>query len=306
MSFNVDPLHQIMSEQRDAIDLGAQLVAKRRKYVAIANLLIVVIFILGNILIPSFFWHADFPSPSFLIGTFVSGIWGTQTAMMGIYAAFTNQFIIVRLTWFSIGMTACVLSMLLGLQMAEHHFYKQALEADLLTLIVGMAFSCSSIVLAVGLGLRVFLKYRLVSETEAVATQSSNFGIAFLFRLTTAIAILMLLWKLIPIQFGTGGNFPMFVFVQIIAITFILVSALIATVLQFGLGVVGRKKGFVAMLLILFLGTPVVVVASRMILPNSWNFWFQLIHYFSFLSGFVVSLIILFGIWRRAGLRLVR
>ena len=305
MSFNANHPYKTMSEERDEIDLVAQLVAKRRKNVGFANFVIVVLFLLGNIVIPSFFWHADFPSTSFTLATFLSGIWATQATMIGIYAAFTQQFIIVRLAWFAIGLTACVLSMLLGLQMASHRFSKQALEADLLTLIVGMAFSCSSIVLSLGLGLRVFLKYRLVSETEAVETQSSNFGIAFLFRLTTAIAILMLLWKLIPIQFGTGGTVPMFAFVQIIAMTFILVSALIASVLQAGLGVVGRRKGFSAMLLLLFLGTPVVVIVSRMILPNSWYFWFQLIHYLSFLSGFVVSLLIVFGLWRRAGLRLV-
>ena len=306
MSFNDATLHNTMSEERDEIDLATQLVAKRRKYVAFANLLIVVVFLSGNIVIPYFLWRADFPSPSFILATFLSGIWATQATMMGIYAAFTPQFIIVRLTWFAIGMTACVLSMLLGLQMASLQFSKQGLEADLLALIIGIGFSCSSFVLALGLGLKVFLKYRLVSESDVVETKSSNFGIAFLFRLTTAIALLMLLSKLIPIQFGTWGTFPMFVFVQIIAMTFILVSALIATVLQAGLGVAGRKKGFLAMLLVLFLGTPLVVMASRMILPNSWNFWFQLIHYFAFLSGFVISLLIVFGIWRRAGLRLVR
>ncbi len=306
MSFNDATLHNTMSEERDEIDLATQSVAKCRKYVAFANLLIVVVFLSGNIVIPYFLWRADFPSPSFTLATFLSGIWATQATMMGIYAAFTPQFIIVRLTWFAIGMTACVLSMLLGLQMASLQFSKQALEADLLALIIGIGFSCSSIVLALGLGLKVFLKYRLVSESDVVETKSSNFGIAFLFRLTTAIALLMLLSKLIPIQFGSWNTFPMFVFVQIIAMTFILVSALIATVLQAGLGVAGRKKGFLAMLLVLFLGTPLVVVASRMILPNSWSFWFQLIHYFAFLSGFVVSLLIVFGIWRRAGLRLLR
>lgn len=295
-----------MTEERHEMDLAAELEQKRCKKVAFVNLLMVLVFLLGNVVLPSFFWHADFPSPSFTLATFLSGIWATQAAMMGIYAASTHQFIVVRLTWFAIGMTACVLSMLLGLQLAEHPFSKQALDGDLLTLIVGIGFSCSSTVLALGLGLRVFLKYRLVRETEAVETKSSNFDIAFLFRLTTAIALLMLLLKFIPIQFGRSGTVPMFVFVQIIAMTFILVSALIATVLQAGLGVVGRRKGFSAMLLLLFLGTPVVVIVSRMILPNSWNFWFQLIHYLSFLSGFVVSLLIVFGLWRRAGLRLVR
>ncbi len=80
MSFNDATLHNTMSEERDEIDLATQSVAKRRKYVAFANLLIVVVFLSGNIVIPYFLWHADadFPSPSFTLATFLSGIWATS------------------------------------------------------------------------------------------------------------------------------------------------------------------------------------------------------------------------------------
>ncbi len=78
MSFNDAPLHNTMSEERDEIDLATQLVAKRRKYVAFANLPIVVVFLSGNIVIPYFFWRADFPSPSITLATFLSGIWATS------------------------------------------------------------------------------------------------------------------------------------------------------------------------------------------------------------------------------------
>ena len=78
MSFNDDPLHNTMSDERDEINLATQLVAKHRKYVAFANLLIVVVFLSGNIVIPYFFWRSDFPSPSFTLATFLSGIWATS------------------------------------------------------------------------------------------------------------------------------------------------------------------------------------------------------------------------------------
>lgn len=86
----------------------------------------------------------------------------------------------------------------------------------------------------------------------------------------------------------------------------LLASGIIAAVLQASLATAKRKVGYSLILILLITGTPVVVLSARNVMPNSMNFWFQLSLYFAFLSGLILSLLIVGTIWRRIGIRLMR
>lgn len=173
-----------------------------RKRFAIANLLIMLVFILGNLLLPQVFF---FPrnEAMFALGVFLSGVWGTQASTLGVYAAMANQSIIVRLTWFSVGLFACVLSILTGFQLASQGL-SMRIDTSIAAMVAGIAFVSSSILVAVGLGVRSTLNVRLVDELDFRDSKNNTFNLVFLFRLTIAIALLMLGWTLSPLRFHSG------------------------------------------------------------------------------------------------------
>ena len=294
-----------MTENRTESDALERSDAQHQKRFTIANLLIMLVFITGNVLLPRFFFAAH-DGLTFTIATFLSGVWATQAATMGIYAALTDQFILVRFSWATIGLAACVLSILGGLQIASF-VNGMPMFTTYAALIGGMGFAGAFLLYLVGVGMRVCLGVRLTAAAETRQTGRPNFGIAFLFRLTTAIALLMLALQFTRIRLdSTASGIPWVQFVQIILVTFVFVSALIAAILQASLAVAGRRIGFFIVSSILCLGMPLDVAISRHLLPNSFHFWYQLFLFLAFFSGFAVSLFIVCEIWRRTGLRLAR
>ena len=297
-----------MTDSQEETDAAERSDAQHGKKFAAANGLIMLVFILGDLLAPQYLLQGHPDVYRGFIFMLLMGAWAAQAATMGIYAAFTNQFFFERLTWPSIGLTVCVFSILSGLQFALEKTTKLTMEPDLAAFIACIAFASASLIFVVGLGFRVYMNIRLAKKMEARLSEKPNFGIAFLFRLTIAIALLMLAWKLTPIQFNsTVGIGPYAVFVPIILMTFVIVLTLIGAVFQASLAVARRRIGFVLILILLCLGTPLLVFISRIQLPPiRISFWYQLYHFFGFLTGFVVSLFIVCEIWRHTGLRLVR
>ena len=295
-----------MNDEQAEIGRTTSDAAKCQSRFATANLVIMLVFMIGNVLLPAIFFQAP-DAVALTLGTFLSGVWATQAVMMGIYAAFANQFIMVRLAWGLIGLTTCVFTMLIGLQIAMYAFAHQGLEIDFAAFLAGIGYGSSFVVLIVGLVLRRFLTIRLADTADSRSTVNSSFTIAFLFRLMIAIALIMLVWKIAPTRFAPVSPGLLYIpFLEIVVITFVLVSALISAVLQASLAVHGRRKGLVVVLLLLVFGTSLDVILARIVLPNSYNFLFQLSCFFAFLSGFTVSLYLVGITWRWTGLRLVR
>ena len=295
-----------MSNDPDAKELSPLNSIIHRKQFAIANSIIMVVFIVGNLLLPQVFYYPH-NELMFALGVFSSGVWGTQASYLGVYAALANQSIIVRLTWFSVGLSANVFSILLGLQLGSHGLGYSRMDVSLAAIFTGIAFVGSSLVFAVGLGIRTALNVRLEDKQGFHESRNQNYNLAFLFRLTTAIAILMLVWTLAPIRFSSGFRTgPTVEFAKISLLTMLLAFALIAAVLQASLATAKRRIGFLLIPILLMIGTPLVVIFARIVLPNSLSFWFQLSLYIAFLSGLVLSLLIVGTIWRRTGMRLIR
>ena len=276
-----------------------------RRVFAICNALLVLLFVVGNAFIPGVFWDVGPDSPIMLLSVFVSGALAMQIAMMGLYGGLYDQFILVRLTWSTLGVTASTLFISVGVQITDSSFLRQGLDVELTLLLLGIGFGCFVAILAVCLLLRMLLHYRLVHGVEEEIASRKSFGIAFLMKLTTAIACLLIGSRMLSMKLATSSGVPIIEFSAIAALTLVLVGGLIAGALKLALANDGNSKGLLAIVLLLLIGSPTLVCLCTVLFPNSWSFGWQLLGFVSFLSGLTSSLLGVLYLWRKIGVRMV-
>jgi hypothetical protein len=138
---------------------------------------------------------------------------------------------------------------------------------------------------------------------------SKSFNLIFLFKLTIAIALIMLALKIVPIQFTTDfrvGPRQMLLILLFLALQFLFATGLIAASLARSMEIHPGKTSLAVLGVLFFAGTPILIMASRLVLLTSISFWMQWFATQMFYLGFISSMLIVFGLWSKAGLRLVR
>jgi hypothetical protein len=276
-----------------------------RRVFAICNVLMLLLFVVGNTFIPKMFWHVGPDSLYLLLSVFMSGVLAMQIAMMGLYGGLYDQFLLVRLTWSTVGVTASTLFISIGVQIADSTFLNRGLDVELSLVLLGIGFGCFAVILAASLFLKVFLHFRLVHDGELEIASRKSFGIAFLMKLTTAIACLLVGGRMLSLKLATSSGIPIVGFLAIAALTLVFVGGLIAGALKLALANDGNRKGLLAVVLLLLIGSPTLVFLCRVLLPNSWSFGWQLLGFVSFLSGLTSSLLGVLYLWRKIGVRMV-
>ena len=176
----------------------SQLDAKRNDWTI--NAIVASFVIVGNIALPSVFWQAP-PPPSFWCypPLFLSGVLASEVAIIGIFASFTNAFYAVRWTWSLLASFCCGLLLTLGVFVAESSTF----PGEALVIIMLIAVGGNLVVLGTGAGVRWAFGFRFSDDfTAEQLAASKSFNLLFLFKLTIAIALIMLALKIVPIHHG--------------------------------------------------------------------------------------------------------
>ncbi len=143
----------------------------------------------------------------------------------------------------------------------------------------------------------------------ALLPASKSYTLHFLFKLTIAIALIMLALKIVPIQLTADsrvGPRQMLLILLFLALQFLFATGLIASSLARAMEIHSGKTSMAVLVALFFVGTPTLIIAVRLPLTTSMSFWVQWLSIQTFYLGFISSMLIVFGLWRKAGLRLVR
>ena len=166
------------------------------------------------------------------------------------------------------------------------------------------------VVLGIGAGVRWAFGFHFSDDfTADQLAASKSFNLLFLFKLTIAIALIMLVIKIGPTQFTAdlaGSPGEVLILLSFFTLQFLFASGLIASALAISMLVHRGKTNFAALSVLFFIGTPVVVLAKHMTIPSAMSFWLECLCTQVFYIGFISALLIVFGLWRKAGLRLIR
>ena len=271
------------------------------------NVIVASFVIVGNITLPSVFWRAPQP-PSFWSypPLFLSGVLASEVAIIGIFASFTNTFYAVRWIWSLIASFSCGLLLTLGVFVAE----SSTVRGELGVIVTMIAVGGNLVVLGIGAGVRWALGFHFSDDfTAEQLAASKSFNLLFLFKLMIAIALIMLAVKIAPIQFTADlvpGPEEGLILLSFFTLHFLFALGLIASALAISMLMHRGKTNIAALSVLFFIGTPVVVLAKHMTIPSAMSFWLECLCTQMFYLGFISAMLIVFGLWRKAGLRLIR
>ena len=276
-----------------------------KKNVWTINVIVATFVTIGNIVLPSFFWNAPQP-PSFWCfpPIFFSGALASEVVIIGIFAAFSNSFYVVRLIWSIIATFVCSLLLCVGVLAAE--------GSSSMTSTVSPAIWIGGVgnlaVLGIGACIRWATGFHFSDNScTELLPSSRSFNLLFLFKLTIAIALIMFVLKIVPIPLTTNsrvGPRQMLLILLFLALQFLFATGLIAASLARAMEIHSGKTSMAVLVVLFFVGTPTMIVAVRLFLITSMSFWVQWLATQTFYLGFISSMLIVFVLWRKAGLRL--
>ena len=284
---------------------GTQCVKRK---VLVSNILIGSFITIGNIVLPSFFWGMG-PSSILwpFLPCFLSGVLLAEIGIIGTYAAFSNEFYVVRWAWAFVAAFTCAMFLYIGIDIAEGASRMKS-ELGLVATAIALA-GILEICCIASFGSWI-TGFRFVeAEPPNSSSPSKKFELVFLFRFMIAIALIMFLVRFFP-AFRIDSNFLFsnaFRLLVVFSLYIPFCLVLIASTLAATMTVEYRNRGRYALLLELVFGPPLIVAAVQIMsgerMNLNWPQWWPTMAYY---LGFVSSLLVVFRLWRFAGLRLSR
>jgi hypothetical protein len=276
----------------------------------IVNGICIAMVVIGNLVLPSVFWHTPAP-PSWwsYLPVFMCGVLASEVAVIGVFASFSNSFFGVRWIWSLILVVISVVLLYLGISIAERQLQ---IRFEIFLMTATVASSSLAMLVFLGACVRRFTGSHFADSNYVDSIPATkSFNLLFLFKLMIAIAGIMLAVKIFPPQLRvpsqaiTNLNLALRI-VSFLTVHFVFCLGLIFAAVSCAMSIDRCKPARVALILLLSAGTPVLIIVSRFLVPTSMGLVLQWMLTQAFYLGFVSSMLAVFASWRKAGLRLVR
>lgn len=279
-----------------------------KKNFLVCNVIVAALFVIGNLTLPSVFWVDRRIAPTQLcLECFFVGVLASEVVIVGVYASFCSAFYVVRLCWSILASVVCSLLVSIGIYIAESG---PSHESSLLMLpILAYAVFVNLVTIGVGACVRWFsgLNLTLGSDSEE-QPKTKSFNLMFLFQLTFVVAILLLVFRTFTLRVPQSWDLrAVVVIVSHAALHIFPCIGLLLFSLHIAMTSRNRKKRLAILGVLIVLGTlPLVLVCQILIAGSSYSFLRWWLETQAFFLGFATSLLVVFSLWRWAGLRFVR
>ena len=274
-----------------------------KKNFLVCNAIVAALFIIGNLTLPSVsLVYSRTPPTKFW---FLNGIVVSEVVIVGVYASFCPVFYVVRWAWSILASVVCALLFYIGIYIAESWSYH---NTDLLFLIMAFALVGNLATIGVSTCVRWFTGLKLTLDANAEEKPATkNFNLMFLFQLTFAITLLLLFFKTFTMHIPKDWDLRIvMVIVCHSALHILFCTGLTVCSLIFATTSRNRKTGFALLGALIVLGTLPLVLVCQMLMGTSYSFFRWWLETQSFFLGFTCSLMVVFSLWRWAGLQFVR
>jgi len=171
------------------------------------------------------------------------------------------------------------------------------------------ALAGNSETIGIGTSVRWFNDLKSTLDSPSVENPATkSFDLKFLFKLTFAIALLSLVFKMLTIRIPVSWNQNWFLVIVSVSLVQILCCASLGVIsLLVALSNRSRKTGFFVFGILTVVTTLGLTVVSRMIFTGgSYSFLRWWLETQAFFLGFACALVVVFNLWRWAGLRFVQ
>jgi len=273
----------------------------------VCNCMLAAFVVIGNLTLPSMFWSVPQLSQlSLCLGLFFGGVLVSEVVIVGLYGAFNPVFCVVRWAWSILTSIVCALLLFIGIYVAESWTFH---DPDILFFVLAYALAGNFVTIGIGMCVRWFSGLQLMLDSSSAETPATiSFDLMFLFKLTFAIALLSLVFKMLTISIPVVWNLNAVLLIVSVSLVHILCCAGLGVISMFvAMSDRSRKTGFFVFGILTVVVTLALTVVSRMIFTgSSYSFFRWWLETQAFFLGFACSLLIVFILWRWAGLRFVR
>lgn len=167
-----------------------------KKNFLVCNVVVATLFIWGNLTLPSEFWVYDrLLSTPMCLEYFLVGVLASEVVIVGVYTSFCRAFYVVRWAWSILTAVVCSMLLYLGIYLAE---IGELNDSEMLRIpILAYALVGNLVTIGVGTCVRWLSGLNLTLESNSDEKPADkSFDLLFLFKLTFAIAILVLVFKM--------------------------------------------------------------------------------------------------------------